>query len=145
MEALTDALRRELAPWRIDVSLVDFTAVATPMQDKALESASQRLPELPPEGQALYGDILEAVLSKFKKRLSGRHPRVVARAVAHALCSSRPRTRYFVGLDAKLMRVFVADYTSQLAGLLCLQHLRAEVLPPCQFQYTPGRQRSDGP
>jgi len=56
----------------------------------------------PPAVEALYGPALEAA----HRSANSRHgiPAVeVARAVEHALTASRPKTRYLVGLDARLV------------------------------------------
>ena len=54
LEALTDALRMELAPWRIPVAMVAPGNIATPIWSKSLAAAQQLISELPPEAHALY-------------------------------------------------------------------------------------------
>jgi hypothetical protein len=54
----------------------------------------------------LYGkaiDAMRAAARKFESRAVP--PDRVAKAVAHALTSRRPRTRYVVGFDATVQRV----------------------------------------
>jgi NAD(P)-dependent dehydrogenase (short-subunit alcohol dehydrogenase family) len=98
MEALSAVLRMELAPWGIHVALVEAAGIATPIWSKSVE-AGQRLAErMPAEAMQLYGPLVEAQQRRASR--SGTHGlpvELVVRAVAHALGSNRPRTRYRVG------------------------------------------------
>jgi NAD(P)-dependent dehydrogenase (short-subunit alcohol dehydrogenase family) len=103
LEALTDALRLELAPWGISVSIVEPGAVATPIWEKAARTAAEMLGGVPPEALVLYGDAIEAVKNRAKRAEKGAvDPGAVARIVEHALSSPKPRTRYVVGREAKI-------------------------------------------
>ena len=99
MEAMTDALRVELRPWGIKVSLVEPGRIATPIWGKGITTGH----ELMKDGATLYGPLaaaIEGAVSKADGR--GIHPDKVAEVVAHALTSRRPKTRYLVGLDAHI-------------------------------------------
>lgn len=100
LEALSDALRVELDPWKIRVAVIEPGAIQTPIWEKGHELARQIRERMPPEGAALYGEFVSSLGSGLRSHgISADH---VARAVDHALTSSRPRTRYLVGLDAAL-------------------------------------------
>lgn len=101
MEALTDALRMELAPWGIRVAIVEPGAIATPIWEKSSTATVNQLAGMPPEALKLYGKTI-AAMGKMTAKLAGRAvpPGRVARAVAHALRARRPKTRYLVGVDA---------------------------------------------
>ncbi len=113
LEALTDALRLELAPWGISVSIIEPGAVATPIWEKGAKSGAAMLAAAPPEALVLYAEALEA----FKKTSehAAKHavdPIEVARVVEHALTAARPKTRYVVGRRAKIgaaMALLVPD------------------------------------
>jgi NAD(P)-dependent dehydrogenase (short-subunit alcohol dehydrogenase family) len=113
LEALTDALRLELAPWGISVSIVEPGAVATPIWEKAAKTAELMLGSVPPEALVLYSEAIEAVkrtAADAAKRAVD--PMDVARVVEHALTAARPRTRYVVGREAKFraaMALLVPD------------------------------------
>jgi NAD(P)-dependent dehydrogenase (short-subunit alcohol dehydrogenase family) len=103
LEALTDALRLELAPWGISVSIIEPGAVATPIWEKGMKNGAAMLAAAPPEALVLYAEALEA----FKKTSehaarNAADPLDVARAVEHALVAARPRTRYVIGRRAKI-------------------------------------------
>jgi NAD(P)-dependent dehydrogenase (short-subunit alcohol dehydrogenase family) len=99
---LSDTMRLELRP--IIVSTIEPGAIVTPAVDKTLGDIDRIIEGLPNEAQRRYG----AVLRKFarltyKLEKNGSPPEVVARAIHHALTSSRPRIRYRVGKHAKLL------------------------------------------
>lgn len=103
MEAATDALRQELHPWGIHVAAVEPGFIATPMVAD-LDSLHERMVGgLSAEARALYGTEL-ARLPAINRAIIGSagKPEWVAAAVAHALQSRWPRTRYLVGADARL-------------------------------------------
>ncbi|MBJ7594249.1 MAG: SDR family NAD(P)-dependent oxidoreductase [Candidatus Dormibacteraeota bacterium] len=104
LEAISDALRLELRPWGIKVSLIQPGAVKTPIWDKGVRAGSELLRNAPPELRTLYGAAVD-IASKMAihENETGVEPTEVARAVEHALLSSRPRTRYPVGRQAKLL------------------------------------------
>ncbi|MDQ6847388.1 MAG: SDR family NAD(P)-dependent oxidoreductase [Candidatus Dormibacteraeota bacterium] len=104
LEAISDALRLELRPWGISVSLIQPGAVKTPIWDKGLRAGSELLRNAPPELRTLYGAAVDiATKITIHENETGVEPNEVARAVEHALLSSRPRTRYPVGRQAKLL------------------------------------------
>jgi NAD(P)-dependent dehydrogenase (short-subunit alcohol dehydrogenase family) len=99
LEALADALRVELAPDGIHVSIVRPGTIATPIWKKPQPVADT----LGEEAVARYGPRLEGLRKVAAARAANAAPAdSVARAVEHALTSGRPRTRYLVGRDARL-------------------------------------------
>jgi NAD(P)-dependent dehydrogenase (short-subunit alcohol dehydrogenase family) len=107
LEGIGDALRIELAPWRIHVSIVEPGSIATPIWRKGAAIADEIQERVPEETLALYRDRVEA----FRRAAAaagrrGIEPDRVAEVVEHALTAERPRTRYLVGRDAKLRAVF---------------------------------------
>ena len=99
LEAMADALRIELAPWGIHVSIVEPGTIATPIWTKPQRSAA----ELSSQAAELYGPRLD----RFRRLAAARSAAhavaadEVAKAVEHALTAKRPKTRYLVGPDAK--------------------------------------------
>ena len=102
LEALSDALRIELAPWGIDVALVEPGGTATTIWDKSI-ALMENPAEHDGEVRAFYATSMSAVLKTTSKyaRISAS-PQGVARAVADALTARRPKTRYKVGFDVRL-------------------------------------------
>ncbi|HSC20632.1 MAG TPA: SDR family oxidoreductase [Solirubrobacterales bacterium] len=101
-EAIGDVFRQELRPWGIKVSLIEPGSIDTPIWERGqrkIEDVEARAPKT----NLLYG----AALDKFRKMIEdtaerGIPPEKVAKAIAHALESPRPKSRYLVGLDAQL-------------------------------------------
>lgn len=106
LEAISDALRRELADWQIPVSLVEPGRIATPIWSKSLADANDRIARMPPEALRYYQGLMDEVLDGAKEvESTGTPPVAVAKAVHRALTDRRPRTRYFVGTDAHTVNV----------------------------------------
>ncbi|MEV0603332.1 SDR family oxidoreductase [Streptomyces sp. NPDC050315] len=101
-EALSDALRRELAPFGIPVSVVQPGAIMTPIWDKMSAEGLRTIEDAPEPVQELYRDSFLRFLETNEKsaRTSSKTPEDVARVVFRALVTRRPRTRYGVGKDA---------------------------------------------
>jgi NAD(P)-dependent dehydrogenase (short-subunit alcohol dehydrogenase family) len=102
IEAVGDVFRRELHGAGISVSIVEPGSIATDIWDRG-EQAGDEIGGRSPEQEALYGEAIEKyrrVVRGVAKR--GIPPEKAARAIEHALGSARPRTRYLVGIDAKL-------------------------------------------
>jgi NAD(P)-dependent dehydrogenase (short-subunit alcohol dehydrogenase family) len=101
IEAITDALRKELRPWGIQVIAVEPGSMKTEIWDKGLEAAPETVEQLGPRGRELYGEMMDKLQSiAIATRDRGRPPDAVAKVVERALTARRPRTRYLVGPDA---------------------------------------------
>jgi NAD(P)-dependent dehydrogenase (short-subunit alcohol dehydrogenase family) len=104
IEALTDALRMELRPWDISIAIVEPGSTATPMWDKAFATSKAIQGDLPQWARDLYAPAIAAMgEAADKMRQAAISPEAVARAVAHALTARRPKTRYLVGRDARIL------------------------------------------
>lgn len=104
LEAISDALRLELKPWGISVSLIQPGAVKTPIWDKGMRAGDELLRSAPPQIRQLYGAAVQiASALAAHENETGVEPIAVARAIEHALLSPRPKTRYPVGRQAKLL------------------------------------------
>jgi NAD(P)-dependent dehydrogenase (short-subunit alcohol dehydrogenase family) len=99
LEAMADSLRLELAPWGMHVAIVEPGTIATPIWTKPQRAADA----LPPQATSLYGERMGAFRRLAAERSSKQAAPVdtVVAAVEHALTSTKPKTRYLVGPDAK--------------------------------------------
>jgi NAD(P)-dependent dehydrogenase (short-subunit alcohol dehydrogenase family) len=103
LEALSDALRRELIPWGIDVVAIEPGSIATPIWDKAGETATTATAAMPDEGRRLYGAQLKRLGELLQETAkAGIPPERVARVIHRAISKDRPKPRYLVGIDAKI-------------------------------------------
>jgi NAD(P)-dependent dehydrogenase (short-subunit alcohol dehydrogenase family) len=106
LESLSDALRLELLPWQICVSIIEAGAVATPLWESSIAAADELTRCLTPQARELYGSLINATRADARNGTRrGGAPDAVARAVQHALTAKRPRTRYRVGRDARLVPI----------------------------------------
>jgi NAD(P)-dependent dehydrogenase (short-subunit alcohol dehydrogenase family) len=102
--AMNDALRLELRSSGIHVCLIEPGSIRTPAVDKTLGDVERVIQALPPDGRERYGEMLHAFHRRaYQRERNGSSPDVVARAVHHALTAARPRIRYPVGQDARLL------------------------------------------
>lgn len=107
MEALSDALRVELHPWGIGVSVVEPGVIATPIWDKSLKASDEMEARLPPLALArelyLYGSATGAFRDAMCRMVSSARPAdAVAAVVARALTAPKLKSRYLVGTDARI-------------------------------------------
>ncbi len=104
IEAIAESMRHELASSGIRVIVVEPGAVRTPIWDKGRTSADDMEANLPAEATERYGDAVADIRKAidFQAR-TGVTPEVVARVVERAVTTSRPKARYLVGRDAKMM------------------------------------------
>ncbi|MBU0510270.1 MAG: SDR family NAD(P)-dependent oxidoreductase [Chloroflexi bacterium] len=108
LEAFSDVLRRELLPWGIHVAIIEPGRINTPIWEKSASVADDLMAYIPPRAHELYGKALKSFIdSSLDEKQVGTPPEAVARAVAHALTARRPKIRYVVGLDAKVVAVFL--------------------------------------
>jgi NAD(P)-dependent dehydrogenase (short-subunit alcohol dehydrogenase family) len=102
--SLNDALRLELRPFGIFVSMIEPGSIHTPAVGKTLGDVDGTISALPPEGAARYADTLRRFMERAQEREEqGSSPDVVAKAVHHALTAKQPHARYPVGKDARLL------------------------------------------
>ena len=101
--AMADALRVELQPWNIHVSIVEPASIATPIWNKGTEHAARMLAAGSPERVEQYREAISAFgRAATDARDRGVPADEVAKVVEHALTSRAPRTRYLVGKHARL-------------------------------------------
>lgn len=124
LEGLTDALRMELLPWQMNVSIVEPGSIATPFGEKAVAITDRLLATLPAEGLERYGQMLRTT-QKVVGRVSTKGTPVikVALAVEHALTAQKPKTRYLVGRVAWL-RFLVQKLPDRLGDQLIVTQLK---------------------
>lgn len=104
LESLTDALRVELRPWGMSVSIIEPMGMQTKIFEKAESSARQASQKLSSQQQQLYAPAMAAVSKALaSQRLD--NPEVVVAAIVHALTARHPKTRYLVGHGASLIRL----------------------------------------
>jgi len=103
LEAASDALRGELAPWGIHVVVIEPGSVSTPIWERGHEIGMAAMNALPESGRQLYAETLKAGFASIAEQEQRGIPvERVAKVVAQALLAREPRTRYVVGRDARV-------------------------------------------
>ena len=124
MEALTDALRLELRPWHIPVSIIEPGFIATPIWEKSREVADVTFKNLPKEANHLYGMVIPSVRETYAQMgKTGTPVEEVVKVIVHALTSTRPKARYIVGRGSWLGTVLLERLPAQLRDLILVRWL----------------------
>jgi NAD(P)-dependent dehydrogenase (short-subunit alcohol dehydrogenase family) len=104
LEAVSDALRREVSDLGIKVVVIEPGAVKTEMAERGIATADGLLSQMTAPQLARYGDLAAAVTAQArsfgKDGVSAEH---AANVIAKAATASRPRTRYTIGRDAAIL------------------------------------------
>jgi NAD(P)-dependent dehydrogenase (short-subunit alcohol dehydrogenase family) len=114
IDGFANSLRPELAPFGVHVALIEPGAIKTRIWGKAIDAGEELRESLPPDAQRDYGDRVEKmakVAAESDKR--GVAPKKVAKVVAHALTADKPKTRYLVGVDARVQALLRAALTDR--------------------------------
>ncbi|CAN3130472.1 SDR family NAD(P)-dependent oxidoreductase [Mycobacterium sp. smrl_JER01] len=106
LEAVSDSLRREVAPHGVRVIVIEPGAVRTEMLGRAVVGARDLLTAMTPEQRHRYGGLVHAINAQAEASTEKGLPAAAAAAViAKAITTRRPRTRYTVGREAALLPV----------------------------------------
>ncbi|PRY39541.1 SDR family oxidoreductase [Umezawaea tangerina] len=104
MEAMSDALRRELEPHGVQVVVVEPGGVRTEMTGRGVERAEKVLASMSPVNAARYGGLLRAIINQANAfTASGLPAAKAALVIAEATTAKRPRSRYTIGRDAAFL------------------------------------------
>jgi NAD(P)-dependent dehydrogenase (short-subunit alcohol dehydrogenase family) len=104
LEAVSDSLRRELAPSGVQVVVVEPGAVRTEMPGRAITTAHGLASTMTPEQRHRYGALVHAITAQTAAHTeSGLPAEAAATVIAKAVTARKPRTRYTVGREAALL------------------------------------------
>ncbi|MGN6608958.1 MAG: SDR family oxidoreductase [Jatrophihabitans sp.] len=103
LEAVADALRVEVRPWGIAVSLIEPGQIDTDLWRQADSALDETIAGISPEHRQLYGRHIEGMRKAIPLMRKMASPADgVAGAIEQALTARRPRARYLVGSGARL-------------------------------------------
>lgn len=103
LEAIADALRMEVRPWGIGVSLIEPGQIDTDLWRQADTALDETLDGISSEQQDLYARHIAGMRKAIPtmQRMAA-DPELVAAAIEKAVTARRPRVRYLVGNGARL-------------------------------------------
>ncbi len=102
VEAMADAQRVELMGTGVRISLVEPGPIVTRFSKNAVQATQGDFTVKGSRFESLYEKELKNRETKGKEKPFALPPEAVARKIAHALTSARPRRRYHVTLPASL-------------------------------------------
>lgn len=135
LEGFNSSLRMEMMPWGIMVSIIEPGGIATPIWEKSVQEANQLMQKsLPAQTEELYGPALRLV-EKTVVKLSkeGIPAQEVVIAVADALTSDQPKSRYVVGKAAKTQAFLTRFLPAPIMDQIIMKKMGLDK-PPKQFQ-----------
>ena len=119
LEGLSDSLRMQLAPWGIEVVVIEPGAIATPIWETGTQTADNLIARMNPQTQALYGkQIAGGRVWAEQSAKNGAPADQVAQVIEKALTVPRPHTRYTVGRDALIGSRLIARLPDRLRDRL---------------------------
>jgi NAD(P)-dependent dehydrogenase (short-subunit alcohol dehydrogenase family) len=94
----------ELRPWGIDVIAVEPGSIATEIWSGGLKLFEEMSQRMPPQAFELYEQAMRSTAKASRDTgARGIPPERAAGTIERALTAPRPRARYLVGRDARLM------------------------------------------
>ena len=108
LEGWSDCLRLELAPFNIDVVIIEPGAIQTEFGDVMLE------PMIARSGNSAYSDIAKKMAQATKnayEKGNSSPPSVIAKVVSQAIKAKKPKTRYAAGKFAEPL-IFIRKWFS---------------------------------
>jgi NAD(P)-dependent dehydrogenase (short-subunit alcohol dehydrogenase family) len=126
LEAVSDALRREVGPLGVKVVVVEPGAVRTEMAERGIATAEGLMANMTAAQLARYEDLAATVTAQArsfgKDGVSAEH---AAKVIAKAATASRPRTRYAVGRDAAILVRVSRLVSDRVLDRIVLANLRS--------------------
>ena len=125
LEAVSDALRREVKPLGVKVILVEPGAVTTEMSGRVRVNAERITSEMTAEQRGRYASLMHSMVSQAESYISKAvSAEFASRVIADAIANKRPRARYTVGSDAAILAVLVRLLSDRMLDSLLTRMLK---------------------
>lgn len=122
VEALSDALRLEIKPFNISVSVIEPGSVETPIFEKSKSFSNEMRKDTDQKTLEMYAPLV-AALDRIADDPQGMPVKHIADIVAEALSVKKPKTRYLMGKDARLLQ-HIGRFPDSLRDWLTMLILR---------------------
>jgi NAD(P)-dependent dehydrogenase (short-subunit alcohol dehydrogenase family) len=104
LEAVSDALRREVSAAGIKVVVIEPGAVKTEIAERGITTSETLKADMTVAQLSRYGEVMDAVMAQARSfNETGVSAEAAAAVIARAATASRPRTRYTIGRDAAIL------------------------------------------
>ena len=145
LEAVSDALRREVGEFGVKVVVIEPGAVQTEIAERGFAAADRLNAGMTPEQLQRYGDLTAAISAQTRSHLgAGVAAEHAAKVIAKAATASRPRTRYTVGRDAAVIVRLVRVMSDRLLDRILRLSLRPHYVITSQRSTPQPRQPACG-
>ncbi|MDO1450846.1 SDR family NAD(P)-dependent oxidoreductase [Rhodocytophaga aerolata] len=126
LEAVSDALRREMEPFDVKVIVVQPGAVTTPMSTQVRVKAERITSAMTAEQHGRYGELMHAMVSQAESYINKAvSAECAGQIIADAILSKRPRTRYTIGRDAAMLSILFRLLPDRLLDRIIARSLKA--------------------
>ncbi len=125
LEAVSDALRREVGPLGVKVIVIEPGAVTTEMLGRVAATGERVTGGMTAEQRGRYDTLMQSVISQARAAIPRGVPAEAAGlVVADAIASKRPRARYTVGRDAAIIVRLVRCLSDRMLDRLLARSLK---------------------
>lgn len=134
LEAITDSMRRELSPWKIHVCSIEPGIVQTNIWERSMLLLEDSINAMPDKAKEYYYPYYEKLVDKTRKKISKRAipSEDAAKVIYKALTEKKPKTRYLVGKDAKLLNFIKFLPDLMLDRCICSKSGMNEIKCSCE-------------
>ena len=133
LEAVSDSLRREVAPFGVQVVVIEPGAVRTQMAGRASATAHELALAMTPEQSRRYGGLVQAITAQAESfTKSGAPADAAAKVIAKAVTARKLRTRYTIGRDAALLTRLARILPDRILDFLFAAALRPHFPKECK-------------
>jgi short-subunit dehydrogenase len=124
MDGISNALRIELEPWKIPVSVVYPDKIKSNIWEKALNHSDELFNQLSPPEKELYEENYwkahQAITEIEKQALPAK---LIAKTISNALKSKKPKRKYFPGTEAKVLYLLNKYFSGSFIDQLIVKQL----------------------
>jgi NAD(P)-dependent dehydrogenase (short-subunit alcohol dehydrogenase family) len=125
LEAVSDSLRREVAPLGVHVVVVQPGGVRTEMAARGVATANDLAAQMTPEQVERYGGLVDANNALMASgTASGLTADAAAQIIAKAVTVRRPRARYTAGRDAAMIIPLTRMLSDRMLDYILAANLR---------------------
>ena len=125
LEAVSDALRREVADFGVKVVVIEPAAVTTDMLGRVDVTGERITSGMTTEQRGRYATLMHSIISQAQASIpTGVRPQEVGQVIADAITSKRPRTRYTVGRGAALLVCLTRCLSDRMLDSLLARNLK---------------------
>ena len=131
LEAVSDALRREVEPLGLKVIVVEPGAITTEMSGRVGATAERIISGMTTEQRDRYATLIRSSISQAETSIRRALPAEEAgRVIADAITSKRPRTRYVVGRGAWIIVLLARCLSDRMLDSFLARSLKSHQAAP---------------